>query len=323
MEFVNPYMLWNLILPFVLFVFLITTKREPLLHIFDEKVLARLSLADKGISSILRSTVMLVAMLFIVLALARPVEEKDDIVVHLDGLSLLAALDISGSMRSKDIYPNRLEFAKKKMNMLFDAMPNDEIGVLAFAHTPFMLAPFSFDKETLKLMIEGVDDSYINRGSTNFLALGRLASLLLKERDTKIMVLFTDGGDEEAIAGLSEILEENNIDLFVVLVGTKEGSPVIGTNQKSVIRDDGTVAVSKRNDVLGLLAKDLGGDYVIANTGREDIEELVTTIKSKYKNKEQGEIKIKQRVEYYYYPLGIALILLLIGVSSFPRRRKS
>jgi len=323
MEFLNPYLFGIFIVPLVLFAFLISRKKGRLLRIFDEKVLARLSTADEGMPRLLRNTLLFAAAFFMIAALSRPVKEMDDIVVHMQGLTLLAALDISGSMRSKDVYPNRLAFAKKKMETLFDALPGDEIGVVAFAYKPFLLAPFSSDKKTLKLMVDGVNDTYINMGSTDYIALSELASKLLEKKDPKIMVLFTDGGDEEAIAGLTDVLRANKIDLYVVLVGTEEGSPVLDVKGNPVKRKDGTVAISQRNDALGIVAKENGGDYVIASTGKEDIESLVAAIKAKYKDQQQGEVKIKQRVEYYYYPLGLGLLLLLISLSSLPERKRS
>jgi Ca-activated chloride channel family protein len=323
MEFVNPYLFWIMIVPFVLFTLLISTNKEKLSRIFDEKVLARLSATNESMPLMVRNIMMLSAIFFMIVALARPVKEMDDIVVHVEGLTLLTALDISGSMRSKDVYPNRLAFAKKKMNIFFDAMPSDEIGVVAFAHSPFILAPFSSDKGTLKMMVEGVDDSYINMGSTDFLALGELGATLLEKKEPKIMVLFTDGGDEEAIAGLSDVLKANKIDLYVVLVGTQKGSPVLDEKGKPLMREDGTMAITQRNDALGLLAKENGGAYVIASTGKEDVESLAKVIKGKYKKQKQGDVRVKQRIEYFYYPLGLGLLLLLIGLSSFPKRREA
>jgi Ca-activated chloride channel family protein len=322
MEFVNPYLFWILIVPFALFAFLVSTNKERLARIFDDKVLARLSATDESMPLMVRNILMFSAIFFMIVAMARPVIDEGDKVVEVKGLTLLTALDISGSMRSKDVYPNRLTFAKKKMNALFDAMPSDEIGVVAFAYSPFVLAPFSSDKETLKMMVDGVDDTYINMGSTDFLALGELASSLLEKKEPKILVLFSDGGDEEAIAGLADVLKAEKIDLYVVLVGTTKGAPVIDANGKPLTLKDGTIAITQRNDALGKLAKDNGGAYVIATNGKEDIESLVSVIRGKYKNQQQGEVKIKQRVEYFYYPLGLGLLLLLIALSSAPRRRK-
>ena len=321
MSFVNPQFFWALIVPFVIFAFLISTNKERLARIFDEKVLTRLSAADESMPLMVRNVLMLFALLLMIIAMARPVIEKGDKVVEVEGLTLLTALDISGSMRSEDLYPNRLSFAKTKMSALFDAMPSDEVGVVAFAYSPFVLAPFSSDKDTLKMMVDGVDDSYINMGSTDFSALGELAATLLEEKKPKIMVLFTDGGDEEAIAGFTEILKANEIDLYVVLIGTDKGAPVIDENGKPFSLEDGTIAITQRNDALGEVAKENDGAYVVASTGKEDIAQLVSVIRAKYQNQQQGEVRIKERVEYFYYPLGAGLLLLLISLSSMPRRR--
>jgi Ca-activated chloride channel family protein len=322
MEFVNPYLFWIMIIPFVLFAFLISTNKEKLARIFDEKVLSRLRAADESMSLMIRNITMFLAIFLMIIALARPVIDKGDKTVEIQGLTVLTALDISGSMRSKDVYPNRLEFAKKKMSQLFDAMPSDEVGIMAFAYSPFVLAPFSSDKETLKMMVDGVDDSYINMGSTDFMALAEQVAQLLEKKDPKILILFTDGGDEEAIAGFGELLKEKHIDLYVVLVGTSKGAPVLDAAGKPMALKDGTIAITQRNDALGKLAKANGGAYVVAGNGKEDMENLVSLMRSKYKNKQQGEVKIKQRVELFYYPLGFGLLLLLVALSSMPRRRE-
>jgi len=320
MEFVNPYLFWILIVPFVLFAFLISTNKERLSRIFDEKVLNRLSAANESMPLMLRNVIMFLAIFLMIVALARPVIDEGDKTVEIQGLTVLTALDISGSMRSKDVYPNRLEFAKKKMNQLFDAMPSDEIGVMAFAYSPFVLAPFTSDKETLKMMVAGVDDSYINMGSTDFRALAEQAAQLLDKKDPKVLILFTDGGDEEAIAGFGDLLKENHIDLYVVLVGTTKGSPVLDKNGKPMTLKDGTIAITQRNDALGKLARANDGAYVVAGNGKEDMQKLASFVKGKYKNQQQGKVKIRQRVELFYYPLGIGLLLLLIAFSSMPRK---
>ena len=322
MSFVYPYLFLAMALPLFLFAFLVTSNKQRLSRVFDEKVLKRLSAADEGMSMVFRNVLMLLALFMMVIALARPVMEKGDKTVEVQGLTLLTALDISGSMRSADVYPNRLEFAKKKMSAFFDAMPSDEVGVVAFAYSPFVLAPFSADKETLKMMIEGVDDSYINMGSTDFSALGKQVATLLEKKKPKILVLFTDGGDEEAIAGFSDVLDTHDIDLYVVLVGTKKGAPVIGEDGKPFSKKDGTIAITQRHDALGDLAKENGGAFVIASSGKEDIKELASVIRSKYKNQQQGEVTVKERIEFFYYPLGLGLLFLLFALSSLPRGKR-
>ena len=322
MEFVYPYLFWVMIVPFILFAVLVATNKERLSRIFDEKVLERLSAANESMPQRLRNIILFTGIFFMIVAMARPVVDKGEQTVEVKGLTVLTALDISGSMRSRDVYPNRLAFAKKKMDAFFDAMPSDEVGAVAFAYAPFVLAPFTSDKETLKMIIDGVDDSYINMGSTDFSALGSLAAQLLEEKKPKILVVFTDGGDEKAIAGFADILKANHIDLYAVLVGTKKGAPVLDENGKPMKRKDGTIAITQRNDALGTLAKANGGAYVIAGNGNDDMKQLADVIHTKYKMRSQGEVTVHQRSEYFYYPLALGLLFLLAGFSSFPRRER-
>lgn len=319
MQFVYPYLFWILLVPFVVMAWWVMREKEHFSHIFAPEVLKRLRATKRGISLWLRKSLMLVALFLMIVALARPVVQKENQKVKIEGLTLLTALDISGSMRSKDIYPNRLTFAKKKMMMLFDALPSDKIGIMAFAYSSFVLAPFSSDKETLKMMLDGVDDSYINMGSTDFSALGAFASTLLEGKKPKILVLFSDGGDKEALQGFKEILKKSGIDLYVVLVGTKKGAPVLDEKGKTVTLKDNTIAMTQRNDSLGDLAKSQGGAYVIAGNGREDMEELAAVIHTKYQQQDQGEVEVKQMKEYFYYPLGLGVFFLLLSLSSMRR----
>ena len=319
MSFVTPQVLWMMGIPLAVFTYFILTHKDNFLQIFDKKVLARLTAGDDSLPLVIRHLILVVALFFMVVALARPVIDHGDKVVHLEGLSVVVALDISGSMRSKDMYPNRLEFAKKKINQLLNNMPNDDISLIAFAYSSFILAPFTSDKETLKLLVNGVNDQYINMGSTDFTALAEFTVELLEKKKPKILVVFSDGGDKEQLAKFEKITQANNIALYVVLVGTKEGAPVLRKTGKTIMKD-GKLIISQRNDELGEIAVKNNGAFIVANSGESDIEELVSTIKSQHQSKDKGEVVIHDREELFYYPLGLGLLFLLIGFSSLPRK---
>ena len=185
MSFVYPQFFWVMIVPFIIFVFLVVTNREKVDRIFDAKALERLKADSNTLPNSIRNMVLFTSVFFMIVALSRPVIEKGEKVVNLKGLPIMTALDISGSMRSKDLYPNRLEFAKKKMEEFFKYTPADEISVTAFAHSAFVLAPFTTDKATLTQIVQGVDDSYISMASTDFEALGDMASQMLKDKKPK------------------------------------------------------------------------------------------------------------------------------------------
>jgi len=322
MSFVNPMFFWVMFIPLILFSYLILTHKDNFLQVFDEEVLKRLSVGDDSLPLVWRNLLLILSIFFMIVAMARPVIDHGDKVVQLEGLSAVVALDISGSMRSQDIYPNRLEFAKKKMMTLFDSMPTDELAILGFAHSTFAIAPFSSDKATLKQMVDGVSDEYINMASTDFRALANFSAELLKEKKTKILILFSDGGDKKDIAEFREIIKDKNIALYVVLVGTKEGAPVLDDQGKPV-NYQGKIAITQRNDALGDVAIENSGAFMIATTGDEGIKKLVSIIKSNHKNKEQGEVIIHDREEYFYYPIGLAIFFLFLGFISLPSRKWS
>lgn len=322
MSFVNPMFFWVMFIPLILFSYLILTHKDNFLQVFDEEVLKRLSVGDDSLPLVWRNLLLILSIFFMIVAMARPVIDHGDKVVQLEGLSAVVALDISGSMRSQDIYPNRLEFAKKKMMTLFDSMPTDELAILGFAHSTFAIAPFSSDKATLKQIVDGVSDEYINMASTDFRALANFSAELLKEKKTKILILFSDGGDKKDIAEFREIIKDKNIALYVVLVGTKEGAPVLDDQGKPV-NYQGKIAITQRNDALGDVAIENSGAFMIATTGDEGIKKLVSIIKSNHQNKEQGEVIIHDREEYFYYPIGLAIFFLFLGFISLPSRKWS
>ena len=317
MSFVNPQLFFILILPLLLFAFFILRHRDNITQLFSKEVLERLSVGDDSLPLVVRNGLMLVVLFFILIALARPVIDHGTRTLELTGLSAVVALDISGSMRAKDIYPNRLEFAKKKIVTLLDAMPNDEVALVAFAHSPFMLAPFSSDKATLEQIINGVTDKYISMSSTNFTALGEYMAEMLENKNPKIVILFSDGGEKKEIEKFAKIIKEQKISLYVVLIGTEAGSPVLDEKGKP-LSYKGSVVITQRNDNLGEIAMQSGGAFVVANTGSEDIKNLVATIKAQHKSKKSGEVTIHDREEFFYYPLALALLLLLFSFSSLP-----
>ncbi len=319
MEFVHPQFFWVMLVPFSIFVFLVTTNKDKVSRIFDEKILERLRADSDTLPNSLRNLVLFAAVFLMIVALSRPVIDEGEKVVKLQGITALAALDISGSMRSKDRYPNRLEFAKKKLAQLLDAMPGDEVGLLAFAHNAFVLSPFTSDTGTLKQIIEGVNESYINMSSTDLGGLVDLAGNLLRKKKEKILIVFTDGGDPEALQGLKERLKAEGITLYAVLIGTKKGAPVLDARGHPMKKKDGTIAITQINEQLGQIARESGGDYLIAGYGKEDMQHLADEIHRRFAKERRGAIRIRERVELFPYPLAGAVLLLLIGLSSMPR----
>ena len=167
-----------------------------------------------------------------------------------------------------------------------------------------------------------MSDEYINMSSTNFTALAEYSSELLEKKKPKILILFSDGGERKDIEKFAKIVKDKEISLYVVLVGTVAGAPVLDKNGRP-IRKNGAIAITQRNDALGKVALESGGAFVVAGTGTRAIKDLVKTIKAQHQSRKNAEVTIYDREELFYYPLGFAIFLLLLGFSSLPIKRRS
>jgi Ca-activated chloride channel family protein len=319
MTLVYPWLLVLMLVPFGFFAFLVLTNKEGVARIFDPEVLRRLRVDGDVLPTRVRNVLLFLAVLLMIVALGRPVIEHGERTVALQGLDAMVALDISGSMRSKDVYPNRLVFAKQKIRQLLASMPTDEVSLAAFAHAAFMLAPFTTDKATLEQILDGVDESYINLASTDFAALADLGATFLEKKKSKILVVFTDGGDSSALKNFQSQLHDANITLYAVLVGTEKGAPVLNTKGRPVHTTKGTLAITQRNDALIDITKTTGGNGLIAANGKADMVGLAETIHARFAAQRHGEVKIKERTELFIYFLAAATLLLLLGLISLPR----
>ncbi len=303
-------------------VYLILTHTQKIDTIFEKNILDKLISNNHALSLKARNSLLFSAIFFMIVAMARPVIENGEKKIELSGLKTLIALDISGSMRCIDTPPSRLEFAREKILNLLNSMSGDEASIIAFSSSSFMVSPFTNDILALKAMIKGVDDNYINMDSTNFTTLGDFSTKLLADEKEKILIVISDGGEKSELEAFKQIILDKKIKLYAIMIGGDKPANVIDENGGLVYEPDGKVAMSSRNDELGKIASLSGGAYIVATYGKEDMKKLLDEIKSSNNLAQKSEIFIKDRVELFYYPLSLALILLLLAFSSFPQRNK-
>jgi Ca-activated chloride channel family protein len=319
MSFENAILMLLLLVPFTLFAILVLTNKEGVERVFSKEVLERIKVEGSGISNRARNIIFFISILFMILAIGRPTIIKGERDITIKSLNVILALDISSSMRSKDRYPNRLEFAKKKTKELLGNLIDDEIMVLTFSNSVYLVSPMTSDKDTLKEVIDGIDNNYL-LGSTNFEALGVVLKNSLKNREPKIAVVISDGGDKEDLKKFKEIIKNENIKLYAILIGTQKGAPILDEKGKTKLIND-KIVMSRLNIELGKIAKESGGDYIVASYSGNDIEKLANKIDSNIaRDGKKRVLKVKDRVELFYFPLILSILLLLISLSSIPTK---
>jgi Ca-activated chloride channel family protein len=233
--------------------------------------------------------------IFLIIALARPVTDKKEISTNMNLQKVALALDISRSMLAEDVYPNRLEFAKHKMNQFIDKF-NGEIAILGFSNSTFLISPYTSDKGTLKYLLNNINSSYITSSGTDLQNLINTA----KKMGYKDLVVFTDGGDVKN-------LDTNGINLYALLVGTKQGAPIKLKNG-NLLTHKGKVVIVKRDDKFLKYTK-FG---VVAKAGDSDINQLI----SQNFQKTTDIKKIVVYKELFMYPLWLGLLFVSLGFFS-------
>ena len=317
MSFENPYIFVILLVPFIFFAILILTNKDGVERVFSPKVLKRIRVEDSGLSTKARNALFLSSIFFMIVALSHPYIANGQEKIKLGALKIAMALDISGSMRSTDRYPNRLGFAKNKIKELLKEMPNDEFMLFTFSDSVFLVSPMTSDKDTLNSVIDGITEDYLQNYS-NFATLGDVLRDILKDSQDKIAIVVSDGGEKKDLLAFENIIKNSGIKLYAILVGTKDGSPILDKSKKAVLKND-KIVMSRVNEYLGKIAKESGGDYIIADYGEDDIKKIANEIESKFNATDSGKvIKISKKIELFYYPLIIAAFLLLLAFISTP-----
>ncbi len=321
MRFLNPDYIFYMLIPSLILFYLIVTNRSKLEVYFDKKILKKIKYDAGGLGRVGRNIMLFIALFLMIIALARPVVEKGEVKVDLKTIEVLCALDVSNSMRAKDLYPNRFEFAKRKFFKFLDEFPESSVGVVAFSSDVFMVSPMTTDKEAIKYLVKNLSFDSISRGGTDLSLPLLISKKFFKDKRNKILVIFTDGGDKKDFSKEIEIAKDLGITVYIYGVGTKKGSP-IEVNGRILKDKNGNIVISKLNENIRSLALKTGGAYIKGSYNDEDIKLIIEDIKEKFKANVIKNRKIKNYRELFYYPLALAVLFLLFAFSSLPSKNR-
>ncbi|MEI7662848.1 MAG: VWA domain-containing protein [Bacteroidota bacterium] len=171
----------------------------------------------------------LLAIILLIIALARPQTSLSRQDISVEGIDLVIALDVSGSMLAMDFKPDRLEAAKDVAIEFIDGRPNDRIGLVIFSGETFTQCPLTTDHAVLKNLFRDIHSGMIDDGT----ALGDgLATAVTRLRGSKaiskVIILLTDGCNNMGALdphSASEIAKLYGIRIYTVGIGTIGQAP--------------------------------------------------------------------------------------------------
>jgi len=312
-EFLNPEFFWLLLIVPLLAIwyFLVRNKDKATLTIsntvgFKAKpsILSKL----KPLLPILR----LVAITLLIIALARPrIVEVSSHTKTNKGIDIVMAIDVSASMLSRDLKPNRLEALKSVANEFVNQRPNDRIGIVVYAGESFTQTPITSDKRIVRNTISSIRWGELDGGTAIGMGLGSSVNRLKDSKaKSKVIILLTDGVNNTGFVDpktAAELAVGLGIKVYTIGIGTN------GTAPSPYAKDPRTGELLFRSapveideELLKYIATETEGKYFRAtdNTKLKAIYEEINKL-------EKTEI---EEFKYYNYEENYRLLVLLAGL---------
>jgi len=250
---------------------------------------------------------------FLIVVLARPQSTDRWSNENVEGIDIVMALDISGSMLAEDLKPNRIEAAKEIGTEFITSRPNDNIGLVVFAGESFTQSPLTTDKMALVNLLNSVSEEMIDAPGTA-IGMGLANSVnRLKESPakSKVVILLTDGannaGEIDPITA-AELAKTFGIRVYTVGVGTRGLAPFPFKTAFGIQRQ--MIEAEIDEDVLIKISAMTDGKYFRA-IDNKSLKEIYTEIDQLEKTKIQVKEYSKKQEEYLPYALLTLLLLFL------------
>lgn len=323
--------LWLILTPLIVLLFAALfafgfRRREALLSRFAAaRLLDQLTEKASQQRTLLKAGLILLALVLIGVALARPQYGVDWIERKARGLDIVFVLDSSKSMLATDLRPTRLDRAKLAIIDLVKRLESDRIGLVAFAGNAFLQTPPTLDYSAFRENLDSIGQTSISRGGSDIgRAIREAAKAFPKDNNFKVVILLTDGEDQEqqAIDTAREVAKDG-IKIYTIGIGTTEGEYLKVRNSQGTeefIRDSSGQPVRSQLDerTLQEIARLTGGSY--RRLSNQSLNTLYNSVLATLPREERESELQEARIERYQWALSAACILLVLEI--FIRRRR-
>lgn len=283
----------------------------------------------------IKTLLQVLAVLFFVLALARPQAGQSLQKVKSEGVEIIFAVDVSESMMAEDVRPSRLDQAKAELNRLLDLMPGNKVGVIAFAGSAALLSPLSSDPGAVKMFIDSLATNSVSSQGTNFEEALKVADEAFErggvstddtDKVTRVVLFASDGEDHEpgALAEAKK-LAQKGIRIFTIAYGTEKGGPIPVRDGMGFLkgykkdRQGQTVLTTVKGDELRSLAQAGQGSFYYAAFGGDHLKHIIDDIGKLEKSQFDSTVATQYEERYQIF-LFLGIVIALIEIFLGERR---
>jgi Ca-activated chloride channel family protein len=247
-----------------------------------------------------------------------------------EGVDLAIALDLSASMLTEDVTPNRLDKARHEIQRLLERLRGDRVALVPFAGVAFVQVPLTLDYSAVNGLLNSLEPGMIPVPGTAIGDAIKQARRAFRPegKAQKILILITDGEDHEtdAISQAKEAAKEGVV-IFTVGMATDMGGPIPVKDEQGRVTGykqeggSGTVVSKLNEDLLKQIADATGGQYFRDVPSGDEFRKIFDRLNGMDKQK----FEQKQFIDYedrFQWPVAVAFLLLVIEEFIPGYRRK-
>jgi Ca-activated chloride channel homolog len=257
-----------------------------------------------------------IAISLLVVVLARPQKSDNFQDISTEGIDIILALDISGSMLARDFKPDRLEASKNVATEFISGRPYDRMGLVVFSGESFTQCPLTTDHAVLINLLRELKSGMIEDGTA--IGMG-LATSVNRIKDSnaksKVIILLTDGVNNRgaiAPATAAGISKTYGIRVYTIGVGTQGVAPYPVNTPYGIQYQNMPVEIDEA--ILKEIAQMTGGRYFRA-TDNDKLVQVYAEIDKLEKSKIDVR-QYKRKEEKFIFPALIAFSLLVLEILA-------
>jgi Ca-activated chloride channel family protein len=252
----------------------------------------------------------IIAIMTLLVALARPQSSNTTENIDSEGIDIVVAMDVSGSMIAEDFKPNRIEAAKEVALKFVDQRPTDRIGLVIFSGESFTMCPITIDHNVLKEQIAQIKNGMITDGTSIGMGLATAVDRLRHSvAKSKVIILMTDGvnnmGLIDPLTAL-EIAKAFKIKVYTIGIGTTGQAIVPVRTPLGIQKQMQPVEIDE--PLLRKIAAETNGRYYRA-TGNKSLDDVYKEIDKLEKTK--VDITSYKHYAELFFPLALIAVVCL------------
>ncbi len=314
MTFHSPIYLFLLlaIIPLVVWYILKQKKKETTLRISSLKSFKDMPKSKKVYLRHVPFILRMIAIALVVIVLARPQTSNSWQNETTEGIDIMMAVDVSGTMLAQDLKPNRLKAAKNVAIEFINGRPNDNIGLVLFAGESFTQCPLTTDHNVLINLFNSVEFGMIKDGTAIGMGLANAVSRVKDSKaKSKVVILLTDGSNNAgdiAPETAADIAQKIGVRVYAIGVGSRGVAPYPFQTPFGIQYQNIPVDIDEA--MLKSIAKKTGGAYFRA-TDNNKLEDIYKEIDKLEKTKIKVEEHSRKNEAYYLFALAAFICVLL------------